>query len=324
MSFFDKIASYIPQIDSSWQESLMSSDSRLDSLYEPTRYLMSLGGKRLRPALSMLVCDICLSDPNQALPSALAVEIFHNFSLMHDDIMDEAPLRRGKPTVHIRNGVNTAILSGDAMLIKSLQQLNHYPSELSALMMKSFLQTALEVCEGQQLDMDLALRKDVSADEYLQMIRLKTSVLLGESARLGALAAGVDSVMAQNFYDFAVDAGIAFQIQDDYLDAFGNPDQTGKQAGGDILANKNTLIRILALQSADDIQKLKLTELFNAPPSQEKVDQTTQLYIQLQADRQVKEVSNLFLSKSIQSLAGIPYNTDFLVEMANYFVSRSH
>ena len=211
-------------------------------LYAPIEYILSLGGKRLRPLLALMATEAFGNNPEEALPAALSVEVFHNFTLIHDDIMDQAPLRRGAPSVHNKWDENTGILSGDAMLIQAYQCLETYPNELFFKLIKHTSKTALEVCEGQQYDMDFETQKDVTISAYLEMIRLKTAVLVGHSLKIGAWIGNASDQESQLLYDFGVLLGMAFQIQDDYLDAFGDPKDFGKQVGGDILENKKTIL----------------------------------------------------------------------------------
>jgi geranylgeranyl diphosphate synthase type II len=256
--------------------------------------------------------------------AALAVEVFHNFSLMHDDIMDEAPVRRGKPTVHLRNNLATAILSGDAMLVVAYQQLLKYPADLSSNLMANFLQTSLEVCEGQQWDMEFQQREMVSSLEYINMIRLKTSVLLGEAARMGALVGGAPAEKSNIWYRFAVAAGLAFQIQDDLLDCFGDGNKTGKQTGGDILANKKTLLTILAWENSSEKQKDEARELWNSPASVEKIERTLQWYDTTNARQLTEAVRDQFLKESLLELSLIEGDTILFEEMAQLFAHRDH
>jgi geranylgeranyl diphosphate synthase type II len=216
--------------------------SKPHGLYAPIEYILSLGGKRLRPLLALLATEAFGNKPEDALPAALSVEVFHNFTLIHDDIMDQAPLRRGSPTVHNKWDENTGILSGDAMLIQAYQCLESYPNKLFVKLINHTSKTALEVCEGQQYDMDFETQKDVTISAYLEMIRLKTAVLVGHSLKIGAWIGNASDQEAQLLYDFGVLLGMAFQIQDDYLDAFGDPKDFGKQVGGDILENKKTIL----------------------------------------------------------------------------------
>ena len=216
--------------------------SKPHGLYAPIQYILSLGGKRLRPLLALMATEAFGNKPEDALPAALSVEVFHNFTLIHDDIMDQAPLRRGSPTVHNKWDENTGILSGDAMLIQAYQCLEPYPNKLFVKLINHTSKTALEVCEGQQYDMDFETQKDVTISAYLEMIRLKTAVLVGHSLKIGAWIGNASDQEAQLLYDFGVLLGMAFQIQDDYLDAFGDPKDFGKQVGGDILENKKTIL----------------------------------------------------------------------------------
>lgn len=222
-------------------------------LYLPCEYMMSLGGKRLRPALALLAADLFSDNPDPALPAAWAVEVFHNFTLMHDDIMDAAPLRRGKQTVHTKWNVNTGILSGDVMLIFAYQLLAEVPNPALALaLIRTFNRVATEVCEGQQMDMNFEQRDDVTLSEYLRMIELKTAVLLGGALEMGALCAGANAEDVGHLYEFGRLAGVAFQIQDDLLDTYGDPEKFGKQVGGDILQNKKTYLVLKALEVAPE------------------------------------------------------------------------
>ncbi len=230
-------------------------------LFEPISYILNLGGKRLRPAMVLAACDAEKGDMSKALPLALAVEIFHNFTLMHDDIMDVAPLRRGKVTVHEKWDANTAILSGDAMLVQAYIELSKVDQKHLAEVLDLFNRTALEVCEGQQRDMAFETREDTSIEDYLEMIRLKTSVLLAAALKLGALVAGASEEKCNLYYDFGIQAGLAFQLQDDYLDAFGDPESFGKQVGGDILSDKKTFLHIRCKELADAAQLKTMNDL---------------------------------------------------------------
>jgi len=243
---------------------------------------------------------------------------------MHDDIMDEAPVRRGQPTVHLRNNLATGILSGDAMLVVAYQQLMKYPNPLCGVLMSHFLQTSLEVCEGQQWDMEFQDRAMVSSTEYLQMIRFKTSVLLGEAARMGALVAGVSADLANTWYNFAVAAGLAFQIQDDLLDCFGDSSKTGKQSGGDILVNKKTLLTILAWENSNEDQKKDAQFIWSLPASVEKIERTLAWYEATQAKNKTEAVRDQFLNEALKELSLIEGNTSLFKEMAHLFAHRDH
>lgn len=236
------------------------------NLYEPIGYIMKLGGKRMRPVLTLMACDLFGIDFKKALPAAMAVEVFHNFSLVHDDIMDDAPLRRGKKTVHEKWDVNSGILSGDAMLINAYQFLEKYEGKKLGLLFQLFSKTAIEVCEGQQYDVDFEKRNDVTIDEYLKMIEYKTSVLVATALKMGAIVADANTENQNLIYEFGRNLGIAFQLQDDYLDAFGNPETFGKQVGGDIIENKKTFLYLMAMKMADSDAQKTLNDLFSIQP----------------------------------------------------------
>jgi len=250
------------------------------NLYDPIQYIVQLGGKRLRPVLTLMAADIFGSTYDKALDAALAVEVFHNFSLVHDDIMDHAPLRRGQQTVHEKWDVNTGILSGDAMLIQAYQLFENYEGAIFKELVALFSTTAIQVCEGQQYDMDFEVRDDVTLPEYLQMIESKTAVLVGAALQMGAIIAGASPKSKTAIYDFGRVLGIAFQLQDDYLDAFGDPATFGKQVGGDIMANKKTYLYLKALESATTDQKQYLTDLFLTQPDDpaDKITAVKQLF----------------------------------------------
>ena len=236
------------------------------NLYVPINYILSLGGKRLRPVLTLMTTDIFNGDYKKSLNAALSIEVFHNFSLVHDDIMDDAPLRRGKQTVHEKWGINTGILSGDAMLIMAYQLFEKYESNTFQALAKLFSKTALEVCEGQQYDVDFEIRNDVTIPEYLKMIEYKTAVLVGAAMQMGAIVANASLKDQNNIYEFGKNLGIAFQLQDDYLDAFGDPKTFGKQVGGDIIENKKTYLYLKALEFSNKANQIKLINLFNSNP----------------------------------------------------------
>ena len=233
------------------------------NLYEPIDYIIKLGGKRMRPILTLMAADIFSNEYKKAMPAALAVEVFHNFTLIHDDIMDDAPLRRGKVTVHEKWDINTGILSGDAMLILAYQYFENYEPKVFQKLAQLFSKTALEVCDGQQLDVDFETRNDVTINEYINMIRLKTSVLVAAALKMGAIVAETSEENANLIYDFGLNLGLAFQLQDDYLDTFGNPETFGKQIGGDIIENKKTFLYLKALEIANEEDKEKLKLFYN-------------------------------------------------------------
>ena len=236
------------------------------NLYDPMVYILGLGGKRVRPVLVLMAADICGGDYKKALDAALAIEMFHNFSLIHDDIMDDAPLRRGKETVHELWDINTGILSGDAMLINAYQLFENYEGETFRELAKLFTKTAVEVCEGQQYDIDFEAREDVSIPEYLKMIEYKTAVLVGASLKMGAIVANASHSCKKQIYEYGRLLGLAFQLQDDYLDVFGDPDSFGKQIGGDIIENKKTFLYLTSLYNSDKKESLQLEHLYSINP----------------------------------------------------------
>lgn len=235
-------------------------------LYDPIKYILSLGGKRLRPVLTLMVCDFFGTDFNKSMHAALAVELFHNFSLIHDDIMDNAPLRRGEKTVHEKWDLNTAILSGDAMLILAYRFFENYEPKMFQELAKLFSETALQVCEGQQHDMDFETRGDVTLVEYIKMIDHKTAVLVGAAMKMGAIVAEASENDKDAIYQFGRNLGIAFQLQDDYLDVFGNPETFGKQVGGDIISNKKTFLYLMAIGQGSSLQAEELEHLYSITP----------------------------------------------------------
>lgn len=261
------------------------------NLYEPIRYIMNLGGKRLRPVMVLMATELFSDDLHQSLEVALAIETFHNFTLVHDDIMDNAPLRRGKQTVHEKWGVNNAILSGDVMMVESNKHLSKVDITVLKPVLETFNATAQGVCEGQQLDMEFELRNDVSIDEYIEMIRLKTAVLLGGAMKLGAIVGGASTKDADLLYQFGENVGVAFQLQDDILDVYGNPEKFGKQVGGDIISNKKTFLHLktLALAQSDEVAILKS----NIADQVEKVNQVTSIY----SKYQIKELATAEMDK---------------------------
>jgi len=247
-------------------------------LYEPICYMMELGGKRLRPILTLMAYNLFDTEIEKAIPAAHAIEVFHNFTLVHDDIMDNAPLRRGKETVYKKWNMPIAILSGDLMMIKATQLLCETETQNLKQLLEVFNKTAIEVCEGQQIDMNFEIQKNVSHEEYLEMIKLKTAVLLGCSLQLGALIGGANNEDALHLYEFGKNIGIAFQIQDDILDTFGDGTITGKQVGGDIIANKKTLLLIELFESVHKDDKKLLDDLMQLADTEQKVQSVISLY----------------------------------------------
>ncbi len=277
------------------------------NLYEPIDYILHLGGKRLRPVLTLMACEVFGGRPEDALDAALAIEMFHNFSLVHDDIMDAAPLRRGKTTVHEKWDVNTGILSGDAMLIKAYQFFEEYPPEVFKRLVALFSQTAMEVCEGQQYDVDFETRNDVTIPEYLKMIEFKTAVLVGAAMKMGAIVASASAENAELIYGFGRDLGIAFQLQDDYLDAFGDPKTFGKQVGGDIIENKKTFLYLKAMEFASTSQQEELLRLFAAETKEisKKVETVKNIFMDSGAVESTRAAIREYTDKAFLSLEKI-------------------
>jgi geranylgeranyl diphosphate synthase type II len=271
------------------------------------------GGKRLRPILVLMGSQFFSGDYKRALSAAKAVEIFHNFTLLHDDIMDDAPLRRGRQTVHEKWDTNTAILSGDAMLILAYQQLEVYEPQLQVELFRLFSKTALEVCEGQQWDVEFEQRTDVTIPEYLQMITYKTAVLVACALKMGALIGGASATQAQLLYDFGMNLGIAFQIQDDYLDAFGNPETFGKQVGGDIIENKKTYLYLIAKQSENRSLVEELEQWFGTQPENpsEKIARVKQIFHDTTAAARTQEAIEMYTNQALATIEQLEISEDF-------------
>ncbi|MFC4738645.1 polyprenyl synthetase family protein [Flavobacterium ponti] len=274
------------------------------NLYEPIQYILSLGGKRMRPVLTLMTAEIFDCNYKKALQAATAVEVFHNFSLIHDDIMDDAPLRRGKVTVHEKWNINTGILSGDAMLILAYQYFEDYEPSVFRDLAKLFSKTALEVCEGQQYDVDFETRDDVTIPEYLKMIEYKTAVLVGAAMKMGAIVAETSKENADLIYDFGLNLGIAFQLQDDYLDAFGNPETFGKQIGGDIIENKKTYLYLKALEFSSKDDKDQLLHLFSIQPkdNSDKIETVKSIFNESGASKVTQEAIKEYTQKAFETL----------------------
>ncbi len=282
------------------------------NLYDPIHYILSLGGKRMRPVLTLMSAEVFDADYKKALPAALAVEVFHNFSLVHDDIMDDAPLRRGNETVHEKWNLNTAILSGDAMLILAYQYFEKYNSDTFRKLAQLFSKTALEVCEGQQYDVDFETREDVTIPEYLKMIEYKTAVLVAAAMKMGAIVAETSQENADLIYDFGLNLGLAFQLQDDYLDAFGNPETFGKQVGGDIIENKKTYLYLKAMEFSNANQKEQLLHLFSIHPSDnsDKIATVKDIFNSTGASKATQQAIQDFTLKAFATLQKISIDNE--------------
>ncbi len=282
------------------------------NLYQPIEYILKLGGKRMRPTLTLLSTEIFGSNFKNSLNAALAIELFHNFSLIHDDIMDDAPLRRGNQTVHEKWDLNTGILSGDAMLILAYELFENYEPNIFQELAKLFSKTALEVCEGQQYDIDFETRDDVTLKEYLKMIEYKTAVLIGSAMKMGAIVAGASSEDQDKIYEFGKNLGIAFQIQDDYLDAFGDPDTFGKQIGGDIIENKKTFLYLRAMAFCDADEMMQLEHLYSIYPEdiEEKVNTVKQIFMSTGSAEATKMEIEIYTIKAFSVLSTINISED--------------
>ena len=304
------IAYYQEIISSHFQTILFQQEPK--ALYEPINYILSLGGKRLRPVLTLIAAEVFDGDCKKALAAATAVEVFHNFSLVHDDIMDDAPLRRGKETVHEKWNLNTGILSGDAMLILAYQFFEQYEPAIFRALAELFSKTALEVCEGQQYDVDFEIRDDVTIPEYLKMIEYKTAVLVGAAMKMGAIIAEASEENAGLIYDFGLNLGIAFQLQDDYLDCFGNPETFGKQVGGDIIENKKTYLYLKAMEFAKADEREQLLHLYSIQPddNSEKIESVKEFFNQTGATEETQKAIEDYTMKAFETLTKMQIGED--------------
>ncbi|WP_300566593.1 polyprenyl synthetase family protein [Flavobacterium sp.] len=290
------------------------------NLYQPIQYILSLGGKRMRPVLTLMAAEVFNVDCQKALAAATAVEVFHNFSLIHDDIMDDAPLRRGHETVHEKWNINTGILSGDAMLILAYQHFEQYEPKVFRDLAKLFSKTALEVCEGQQWDVDFEQRDDVTIPEYLKMIEYKTAVLVGAAMKMGAIVAETSEENANLIYDFGLNLGIAFQLQDDYLDAFGDPLTFGKQVGGDIIENKKTYLYLKAIEFARAEEREQLLHLFSIQPSDntDKISSVKAIFNQTKASEATQEAIQNYTFRAFKTLEKMQIDNDKKVILRSF------
>ncbi len=294
--------------------------SEPERLYAPIQYVIEIGGKRIRPALTLFSCQIFANEVRSALNAALAVEVFHNFTLLHDDIMDNAPLRRNMPTVHERWDNNTAILSGDAMMIKAYQFLAKTEASKLPVVLDIFNQTALEVCEGQQYDMDFEANHDVSEAHYIKMITLKTAVLIAGSMKMGALIGGASLQQAKILYNFGINLGISFQLQDDLLDVYGDPDQFGKRVGGDIVSNKKTFLLISALHRSKFGLRKELEDLLldGDLDAETKVSKVVAIYDVLNIRDLTEKKMDEYHSKAMLNLDKLEVAAEYKQELANF------
>ncbi|HEY2649056.1 MAG TPA: polyprenyl synthetase family protein [Puia sp.] len=295
-----------------------------ESLYNAAHYMLEDGGKRIRPVLCLMGNELFGEIKPDTWKIAVALELFHNFTLIHDDIMDKAPLRRGRPTVHSRYDESTALLAGDVMLLQAYDYLNDTDPQNVQTLIRLLNKTGREVCEGQQLDMDFEKNASISISEYLHMIELKTAVLLAGSLQMGAIAAGADQNNQLHIYEFGRNLGLAFQVQDDWLDAFGDPSTFGKQKGGDIIANKKTFLLIKALESAspEKAEDLKELLLYSGP---DKVERVTFIYEESGVGRAAQEAKNFYMEKayaSLESISVLGERKKSLKELAEFLLVR--
>lgn len=298
----------------------LSYDRKPSSLYEPIRYVLSMGGKRIRPVLMLLSYNMFRENPEEILMPACALETYHNYTLLHDDLMDNADLRRGHETVHRKWDANTAILSGDSMLVLAYQRMAQCDKQKMPEVLSLFTETALEIGEGQQYDMDFEHRNDVTEDEYIEMIRLKTSVLLACAMKIGAILAGASKEDADNLYRFGEQIGLAFQLQDDYLDVYGDTRVFGKAIGGDITSNKKTYMLINALLRANNTQRAELEKWISATEfdRDEKIAAVTRLYNEIGIDKLAQEKINFYFEQSRKYLAAVSVAEDRKAEITAY------
>lgn len=300
--------------------SKLSYDRKPASLYEPIKYVLDLGGKRIRPILMLLSYNLYKDNPQEILSSACALETYHNYTLLHDDLMDEAPLRRGQQTVHMKWNANQAILSGDSMLVLAYERLAKCDTKHLEAVLSLFTETALQIGEGQQYDMEFEMRNDVAVEEYIEMIRLKTSVLLACATKMGAILADATQKDAENLYKFGEQIGLAFQLQDDYLDVYGDAKVFGKKIGGDIVSNKKTYMLITAFNQANTGQRAELENWINKKDfnTEEKIVAITRLYNEIGIDKLAKEKMNFYYEQGKNFLDAVKLPDERKEALAEY------
>ena len=303
-------------------------DREPHGLYEPIEYTLAAGGKRVRPQLAMIASQLFGGKDEEVLPAALALEVFHNFTLLHDDVMDKADVRRGRPTVHVKWNENTAILSGDQMLIEAYKLLSGVPADKLPKVMQLFNKMATEICEGQQYDVDFESQEHVTIEEYLKMIRLKTSVLLANALQTGAYIAGADEQAQEALYQFGIHIGLAFQIQDDILDVWGNPETFGKAVGGDISCNKKTFVYLEAMRRlGDEAKGNELQQWYSQvlEDNTEKIAAVKEIFEQLGVRAVCEKVVEDYTQKALDILDKLPQNqaTEQLRKLADKLNNRN-
>ena len=298
-----------------------------NGLYEPIAYTMAAGGKRVRPQLAMIACELFGGNVEEVAPAAMALEVFHNFTLLHDDVMDHAEVRRGRPTVHVKWNANTAILSGDQMLIEAYKLLSNVPVRVLPQVLQLFNKMATEICEGQQYDVDFEQQDQVEITDYLMMIRLKTAVLLATALQMGSMIAGAGIEHQHALYEFGIHIGLAFQIQDDILDVWGNPATFGKAVGGDISCNKKTFVQLTAMQMANQEQQKQLQDWYSQvlDDNAEKIAAVTAIYNEIGVRSACEKVVNEYTTRALEMLQALPQNsaTEQLRGLADKLHKRS-
>ena len=321
-----EISSYQKDFEN-YLEKILKENQNLkpNNLYDPIWYIMSIGGKRLRPVLTLMGCDVFNGEVKRALPAAMAVEMFHNFTLIHDDIMDNADLRRGQPTVHLKWDINTGILSGDALMVLAYQYFESYEGDSFKKIIKLFNETAIKVCEGQQMDMDFEQTNGVTLSEYYQMITLKTGVLIGSALKMGAIVANANDKNADLIYEFGLALGIAFQLQDDFLDRFGD-DSFGKMIGGDIVEGKKTFLMLKTLEACSNEERIELlTNNLSGQNETERIQWVKNLFKKYGADTLLKKEIDHYTNKAFKHLSEIELPKDkelILKGFGHYLMGR--
>ena len=297
------------------------------SIYDPIKYFLDLPSKRIRPIATLISNKLFNNDDDFAIPAALANEVFHNFTLVHDDIMDSSAIRRGKDTVHIKWNINQAILSGDSMLILSYTLLEKYDSEIQKELLKLFNETALLICEGQQLDLDFEQKNDIDYENYLKMIKYKSAVLLASSLKMGGIINNVNSADSETLYECGINIGLAFQIQDDYLDLFGNQDKIGKRVGGDVIENKKTILYHMCKRNSNSEQLDILNHIYNSKEIKDKVQKAKSLFTETKADESTKDLVKYYSDLALESIKKIQIDSNLkedLISLTNLLLERKN
>ena len=319
---FDQYYDYVNKSLSSFVDSLGES-----SIYDPIKYFLDLPSKRIRPIATLISNKLFNDNDDFAIHAALANEVFHNFTLIHDDIMDSSAIRRGKDTVHVKWDLNQAILSGDSMLILSYSLLEKYDSEIQKELLKLFNETALLICEGQQLDLDFEQKNDIDYENYLKMIKYKTAVLLASSLKMGGIINNVSSEDSEALYECGINIGLAFQINDDYLDLFGNQEKIGKRVGGDVIENKKTILYHMCKRNSNSEQLDVLDHIYNSKEVKGKVEKAKSLFLKTKADVKTKDLVKYYSDLAIQSINKVKVESNLkkdLIRLTNFLLERKN